>query len=30
MRGSGKEVRRRLHGTVVLEDMGWSSTEVEQ
>jgi hypothetical protein len=30
MRGSGKEVRRRLRGAVVLEDMGWSSTEVEQ
>jgi hypothetical protein len=29
-RGSSKEVRRLLRGAVVLEDAGWSSTEVEQ
>jgi hypothetical protein len=28
-RGGGKEVRRRLRGVVVLENVGWSSMEVE-
>jgi hypothetical protein len=29
-RGNGKEVRLRLRGAVVLENVGWPSTEVER
>jgi hypothetical protein len=29
-RGGGKEVRQRLRGVVVLENVGWSSMEVER